>query len=93
MQMPHFELMNDNTVKLCGFDHLAEKFLCVVKKQYLYLQPIAENQQFNEHNLLITRTEDFLVKDPIFYRLIQNTQSDKLKYYYLIVTNSYIPIL
>lgn len=93
MQQPHFELMENHTVKLYGFDNLAEKFICVVKNQYIYLQPITNNQKYDDCHLLISKTKENIVDDPIFYRLIKLTHSDQYKYLYLIPTNSYIPLV
>mgnify|MGYP000067161132 FL=1 len=93
MQTPHFELMENHKVKLLGFDHLAEQFICVVKNQYIFLQPITNDQIYDDCHLLISKTNENIVQDSVFYRLIKLTHSDQYQYFYVISTNSYIPSL
>ena len=55
---------------------------------------LMENDQiYDDCHLLISKTNENIVEDSVFYRLIKLTHSDQYQYFYVISTNSYIPSL
>lgn len=92
MAVPHFEILDNNKIRLCNFDKLDEKFILHISNyKFLFLQPYKNDKRLDENHILIQRTGD-IVEDPVFYNMVRITNSDKYNYMYVSHTNSYIPI-
>lgn len=93
MSVSYIKLKENNMVILHEFDYLEDDFLvCILNNSTLIFQQYDKNKKLSDNQFHIHKQGN-IVKNELFYNLVKITNSHKCNYFYIPMTNSYMPTL